>query len=296
VSATATLPAGIRPGGRFDGWAHQPAVLVVCDVDGTLIGPRHDATDEVVAAVARAQAAGIRVGLATGRMRDAVLPLIEQLGARGPHIMHNGAEIRDDDTLVASWSLTPEQVDGLLELGRSRDDTYAEIYTDSGYVVSSLDERARAHWDILGIEPRGVISSAAELDGVAVPKATLPAFDAASIPAIEAAVRGLGLLASGAGSPRVPSLYFINATHPEADKGRALARAAEHLGIGLDRTAAIGDEVNDLSMLAVAGSAIAMGQAGATIQEAAHLVVPEVDAHGVAVALDALVAWTDDHR
>jgi hydroxymethylpyrimidine pyrophosphatase-like HAD family hydrolase len=60
----------------------------------------------------------------------------------------------------------------------------------------------------------------------------------------------------------------------------------------MERTAAIGDEVNDLSMLAVAGSAIAMGQAAASIQEAAHLVVPEVDAHGVAVALDALVAWT----
>lgn len=292
MSAAATLPAGIRPGGRFDGWAHQPAVYVVCDVDGTLVGPRHDATDEVVAAVGRAQAAGIRVGVATGRMRDAVLPLIEQLGARGPHVLHNGAEVRDDGRLVASWSLTPEQVDGLLELGRSRDDTYVEVYTETGYVVSAMDDRARVHWDILGIEPRGVIGTAADLDGVAVPKATLPAFDPETIPVIEAAVRELGLLAGGAGSPRTPGLFYINATHPEADKGRALARAAAHLGIGMDRTAAIGDEVNDLSMLAVAGSAIAMGQAAATIREAAHLVVPEVDAHGVAVALDALVTWT----
>jgi Cof subfamily protein (haloacid dehalogenase superfamily) len=292
VSAATTLPAGIRPGGRFDGWTHRPAVYVVCDVDGTLVGPHHDAADEVVAAVGRAQATGIRVGVATGRMRDAVLPLIEQLGARGPHVLHNGAEVRDDDRLVASWSLTPEQVDGLLELGRSRDDTYVEVYTETGYVVSAMDARARVHWDILGIEPRGVIGSAADLGGAAVPKATLPAFDAATIPDIEAAVRELGLLAGGAGSPRTPGLFYINATHPEADKGRALARAAEHLGIGMERTAAIGDEVNDLSMLAVAGSAIAMGQAAASIQEAAHLVVPEVDAHGVAVALDALVAWT----
>jgi Cof subfamily protein (haloacid dehalogenase superfamily) len=291
VSAAATLPAGIRRGGRFEGWARSPAVYVVCDVDGTLVGPRHDATDEVVEAVGRAQAAGIRVGVATGRMRDAVLPLIEQLGARGPHVLHNGAEVRDDDRLVASWSLTAEQVDGLLEFGRSRDDTYVEVYTETGYVVSAMDDRARVHWDILGIEPRGVIGSAADLGGAAVPKATLPAFDPEAIPDIEAAVRELGLLAGGAGSPRTPGLFYINATHPEADKGRALARAAEHLGIGMDRTAAIGDEVNDLSMLAVAGSAIAMGQAGATIHEAAHLVVPEVDAHGVAVALDALVSW-----
>lgn len=291
MSAAGTLPAGVRPGGRFDGWAHLPAVYVVCDVDGTLVGPRHDATDEVVAAVGRAQAAGIRVGVATGRMRDAVLPLIKQLGAHGPHVLHNGAEVRDDERLVASWSLTPEQVDGLLALGRSRDDTYVEVYTETGYVVSAMDDRARVHWDILGIEPRGVIGSAADLDGAAVPKATLPAFDPKTIPDIEAAVRELGLLAGGAGSPRTPGLFYINATHPEADKGRALTRAAAHLGIGIEQTAAIGDEVNDLSMLAVAGSAIAMGQAATSIREAAHLVVPEVDAHGVAVALDALVAW-----
>jgi Cof subfamily protein (haloacid dehalogenase superfamily) len=291
MSDAASLPAGVRPGGRFDGWAHHPTAFVVCDVDGTLVGPQHDAAGEIVAAVARAQDAGIRLGVATGRMRDAVLPLIEQLGARGPHVLHNGAEVRDDGRLVASWSLTAEQIDGLLALGRSRADTYVEVYTESGYVVSEMDERARAHWEILGIEPRGVIGSAADLDGAAVPKATLPAFDPASIPAIEAAVRELGLLAGGAGSPRTPGLFYINATHPEADKGNALARAAEYLGIGMERTAAIGDEVNDLSMLAVAGSAIAMGQASRAIHDAAHLVVPDVDAHGVAVALDALVRW-----
>jgi Cof subfamily protein (haloacid dehalogenase superfamily) len=296
VTAPVALPAGVSPGGRFAAWSGQPTMYVVCDVDGTLVGPQHDASDEVVAAVAHAQAVGIRVGVATGRMRDAVRPLIEQLGASGPHVLHNGAEVRDDDRLVASWSLTPEQVDGLLELGRSRADTYVEVYTETGYVVSSLDERARVHWEILGIQPRGVITSAAELDGAAVPKATLPAFDLETVPAIEAAVRELGLLAGGAGSPRTPGLFYINATHPEADKGRALARAAEHLDIDMERTAAIGDEVNDLSMLAVAGSAIAMGQAAASIREAAHLVVPEVDAHGVAVALDALVTWAADHR
>jgi hypothetical protein len=34
-----------------------------------------------------------------------------------------------------------------------------------------------------------------------------------------------------------------------------------------------------------------MGQAPAAIRAASHLVVPDVEAHGVAVALDAAAAW-----
>jgi Cof subfamily protein (haloacid dehalogenase superfamily) len=296
MSVPVRLPGGIRPGGRFAEWSPRPVAYVVCDVDGTLVGPEHHATGEVVAAVGRAQAAGIQVGVATGRMRDSVAPLIEQLGARGPHVMHNGAEVRADGRTVAAWTLTPEQVDAMLAVGRARDDTYVEVYTESGFLVSAWDERARPHWDILGIEPRGVVTSAAELGDEVVPKVTFPAFDRAAVPAIEAAITAAGLLAGPAGSPRTPELVYVNGTHPAADKGRALLRAAEHLGVPMDAVAAIGDEVNDLSMLAVAGTAVAMGQAAEPIQAAAHLVVPEVDAHGVAVALDAVVAWAGSAR
>jgi hydroxymethylpyrimidine pyrophosphatase-like HAD family hydrolase len=106
-----------------------------------------------------------------------------------------------------------------------------------------------------------------------------------------AAIAEVGLLAGAAGSPRTPELTYVNATHPDADKGRALVRAAEHLGVDLADVVAVGDAANDLSMLAVAGTAIAMGQAEAEVLDAAHLVVPDVDAHGVAVALDACLSW-----
>jgi hydroxymethylpyrimidine pyrophosphatase-like HAD family hydrolase len=158
-------------------------------------------------------------------------------------------------------------------------------------VVSSMDERARVHWEILGIQPRGVITSAADLDGAAVPKATLPAFDLATIPAIEAGVRELGLLAGGAGSPRTPGLFYINATHPEADKGRAVLRAAAHIGLSASSVVAIGDAANDVSMLERVGTAIVMGQADGATRAAAHLVAPDVAADGAAVALDAVISW-----
>lgn len=286
------LPLGVVPGGRHRNWNPAPPAYVVCDVDGTLIGPQNDATTEVVEAVGRARAAGLRVGLATGRMRAATETLRRQLGAPGPHVLHNGAEVRDGTHTIASWSLTVPQVDDLLALvGRLDTRAYLEVYTDTGFLVSSWDERARPHWRILGQEPDGVLTSATELDGRVLPKATFALFDPQVQPELIDGVTRLGLLAGSAGSPLTPELPYLNATHPDASKGRSLARAAAHLGVPMSATVAVGDADNDLSMLAVAGTAIAMGQAPDHVRAAAHLVVPDVDAHGVAVALDACVGW-----
>ncbi len=282
------LPDGIVPGGRHDAWSPTRIRYVVCDVDGTLVGPSELATAEVVAAIARAQDAGIHVGYATGRMRDAVAALHEQLGATGPHVMHNGAEVWDGVDTIAAWPLDPRQVDAVLALGRAHDGLYVEIYTERGYLASALDERARPHWEMLGAPPSGVLERAADLAGRPVLKATFAVFTPAAGAWLTRQLDELDVEVGAAGSPRTPDLTYVNVNRPGTDKGVALHRAADHLGIPMSAVAAIGDATNDLSMLAVVGTAIAMGQAPAQVRAAAHLVVPDVDAHGVAVALDSL--------
>jgi len=287
------LPPGIVPGGRLADWRPAPPRYVVCDVDGTLVGPTAEASSTVAEAVAAAQRAGIRVGFATGRMRRAVEPLWRQIEAAGPHVLHNGAEVRADGVTIASWTLTSDQVDALLTAARAEAGAYLEVYTDDAYLVSAMDERARPHWRVLGAPPDGVIAEAGDLAGRPVLKATFAAFDPDLVPGLVAAVEAAGLAAGPAGSPLTPDIRYVNATDRQADKGRAVAVATEHLGVTLAEVAAVGDAMNDLSMLVVVGTAVAMGQAPEEVRTAAHLVVPGVDEDGVAVALDALVAWAE---
>lgn len=287
---TRALPDGFRPGGRFSRWDPAPPQYVVADVDGTLVGTSGVPTDEVVAAARAAFDAGVRVGFATGRMRLAVADLWDRLRLPGPHVLHNGAEVRADQRTIAAWPLPAEGVEAVLELADTLD-LYVELYVEDGFLVSRWDERARPHWDLLGHDPLGVVTDPDEVDEPVL-KATFGLFEPEQVSRLVDALRGAGLAAGPAGSPVTPHITYVNATDRRVDKGAAVAAAAGHLDVPLASVVAIGDAANDAPMLAVAGTAIAMGQADDDLHDAAHLVAPSVDDDGVAAVLRAVADGT----
>ncbi len=286
---TSTLPAGLRPGGRFDDWRRPHAGYVVADVDGTLILEGSTATPGVAQAVAAATAAGLRVGFATGRLPAGVRDLDTQLRVPGPHVVHNGAQVREAGVPVQTWPIDRDVAARLVDWCVARG-LYAEFYIGEEFVVTERQPAAQVYWDLISGDPHGVV---ADVDPAAVDviKATVVAYGGRDADALVTDLRGFGLVAETSTSPVFPGDQFINVTAPQADKGRAVAWAAGHLGLGVEQVVAIGDGLNDLSMLAVAGTAIAMGQAPAVVREAAHLIVPEVAEDGVAHALAAAAGW-----
>ncbi|MEY3020383.1 MAG: hypothetical protein RLZZ272_1367 [Actinomycetota bacterium] len=289
MSDRAELPDGLLPGGRIGSWRPAPPRYVAVDVDGTLVGPEPLPTRPVREALRALEATGARVGVATGRMAASLAPLLESVALSGPHVFHNGAQVLDGGRTVALAGISPQQVDALLGFATTRDDLTVELYTATSWYTSSLDERARPHWELLGGLPVGPLRSSNDLDGPAI-KATFVCFSPQLREEVGASVRELGLSSGPAGSPRTPGLVYVNATAAGVDKSVGIRAVADDLGLGLEQVAAIGDEENDLGVLAVVGTAIAMGQADATVRSAAHLVAPSVERDGAAVALSALAA------
>lgn len=282
---------GLRHGGRVEVWQRATPEYVVLDVDGTLLGPSGEPTPAVLHTVQRAAEAGLRLGFATGRMRAAVEPLGEILRLPGPHLFHNGALVRAEGETVASWPLRPEAAVRTLALCREHG-WYAEVYVRDGYLVTDRREEAVVHWHMLHQGPDGYAS---ELDADAdeVLKITIAIFDGTGPAALET-LRDAGLHVGAATSPLARGVTFVNVTDPGADKGRALRAAADHVGLELARIAAIGDGHNDLPMLAVAGTSIAMAQAPQEVRAASHLVTDDVETDGVVTALEACIAWRSD--
>ncbi|MBW3664090.1 MAG: Cof-type HAD-IIB family hydrolase [Actinobacteria bacterium] len=280
------LPDGVVAGGRFERWEPARPAYLVADVDGTVVRPDGVTPEGLEALVADLQAAGVRVGLATGRMRPSVSDLWQRLGAAGPHVLHNGAEVFGDGAIVATWPLTRDEVGALIDLAHRRD-VYLEVYVEHGFYVT--DDRApeRDHWPMLGHDPLGFVDDLP--DGSVFPKATFALTAPAETHFLDD-IEALGLIAGPAQSPQTPHLHYVNANNPAADKGRAVTHAAAHLGVELAAVVAVGDGANDLSMFGVVGTAIAMGQSAPAIIAAAHLVVPDAADDGVMTALEAVRA------
>ena len=279
----------LAPGGRRSSWTGAAPRYVALDVDGTLVNERPTPDERVLSAVRALRAAGVRVGLATGRMAAATDPLLATGAFSGPHVFHNGAlVVAEDGSERSVLGLTDDEVTAVLALGRARDDLSFEVYVGRTYLADRDDPRSAAHAALLGAPPSGRITSVHDLAGRTAIKAVAVCFTDAAARDVVDAVTALGLAAGPAASPATPELRYVNVTRAGVDKGSGIWTAAGTIAVPPEAVVVIGDEANDVPALQRAGTAIAMGGAGPAVTDAAHFVAPPFASSGAAVALEAL--------
>ena len=83
--------------------------------------------------------------------------------------------------------------------------------------------------------------------------------------------------------------FYLDVTHPEANKGMVVREASRILEIPLEQIATIGDMPNDVPMLSIAGLSIAMGNASADVQRVARHVTRSNEEDGFAYAVDTFI-------
>jgi hydroxymethylpyrimidine pyrophosphatase-like HAD family hydrolase len=83
--------------------------------------------------------------------------------------------------------------------------------------------------------------------------------------------------------------YYVDITHPDANKGAIVQRLARYLKVSPRRIATIGDQMNDTLMFKESGLSIAMGNASAEVQRQAMLVTTSFGEEGFANAVDRFI-------
>jgi Cof subfamily protein (haloacid dehalogenase superfamily) len=258
--------------------------LVALDLDGTVMGHDLVIPSAVHEAIGAAQAAGVHVTLATGRMFGATIPFARQLGISAPLICYQGALIRDpltDEVLLATnmpGDAAAEAVRLLLER-----DIFVLAYIDERLHIA---ERRAELEHYLSLHPEGaeiVVSNdlPAEVRAAAPTKLL---FIAEPPVVTDELIRLQAHFGDRLMITRSHQLYGELAA-PGIGKGVALERLAAHLEVPREATMAIGDQENDLSMLAWAGLGLAIGNAAPVVREAADAIVPSVHEAGVAWAI-----------
>ncbi len=226
--------------------------------------------------------AGVPFVIATGRMYRSVLPYLRAAGGDEPVICYQGALVADP---ASGRFLLHEPIP--LELAREtiaavEAEGYAlNCYVDDELYVAEVTANARAYADFQNIPltPVGPL-----LDWLEAPPTKLVAVDApealdALRPRLEHRFGERLFIAKS-----LP--YFLEFASPKVSKGSGLVFVAEHLGLDLARTVAIGDGENDLELLGAAGYAIAVENGHDLVKAQADWICPAPEDEGIAQVLE----------
>ena len=259
--------------------------LVLADVDGTLVTKEKVLTPRASAAVRALQTAGIAFAITSGRPPRGMAMLIDPLALRTPVAGFNGGIfVKPDMTIMEEHVLTAgvarRALDIILRHGMD-----AWIYSGKDWMVRdpSAPHVAREQWtvkfaptvvgtfdDVLGSVVK-IVGISDDLDLVA--RCEKDAQDA------------LGTQASAARSQP----YYLDVTHPDANKGTVVRRLSELLSIPTRAIATMGDMPNDVLMFRNSGLSIAMGNASAEVRQQADLVTDSYADEGFAKAIERFI-------
>jgi hypothetical protein len=259
--------------------------LLLADVDGTLVTPDKVLTDRAVDAVRRLGPAGIMFAITSGRPPRGMEMLIGPLDLTTPIAAFNGGLLVNKDMSVIEQRVLPEElVRPVAELiGSFGLDVWVYRGAD-WYVPDPKGSHVARESATVQFEPKimtgldGLTSDVVKLVGVgddldAVARASAAAHDR------------FGDHVSAARSQP----YYLDVTHPDANKGAVARYLSEKYAIPAEAIATIGDMPNDVLMFAHSGLSIAMGNASLDVQRSARRVTTSNADEGFANAVDKFI-------
>ena len=261
--------------------------LIATDLDDTLLDAGSDISPRTLAALKACMAAGCRVSLSSGRMLEAMLPFARRIGVNAPMLLYNGAMIYDhngDETIFAP-RVPYETALGIVRMAEAMG-LYIQLYPGKGYFCREITDFTRPYARSIRVEATPVhmpMSRWLEAHPGDMQKLliidTPEGADRAQAALREAFPRGAVFLKS--------KPHYLEIAPEGVDKGRSLARLAEHLGIAREEVMAFGDGQNDAPMLAWAGTGVAMANSCPEALRAADRIAPRNTEDGVAQVIEA---------
>lgn len=270
--------------------------LIVSDVDGTLVNNKKKITPGTMAAVTKAQAAGIRFAIASGRAWGEMDEILTTLPMVEDFICSNGALVvhyhEGKETTLFRESFSREQTKAILMALKDLD-VYTEAYSGShiygeeacvshfsDYVSDTIAPLIMATRQMVPHMVDYVLEKQLPIEKVQIFYGTEGKKQQA-----KRLVEALGMFTVIESSEG--NLEFVL---PQISKGRAVKALADSMGITAEQVMTIGDSNNDLSMLTYAGTSFAMASGEDTAKQAAKYITASNEEDGVAQAIYTVLA------
>ncbi|HZR57014.1 MAG TPA: Cof-type HAD-IIB family hydrolase [Terriglobales bacterium] len=272
----------------------SPIRLLATDIDGTLLNSEFRISDIDLAAIHRAHKEGIEIVLVTGRRHTFALPIAQLLGFDLWIISSNGAVTRSLSGQTFHRDMLPAETCRRL---------CASMREFRGSTVLTFDKETKGaivleHMrELNNVIQRWLEKNLQFIEFVIPIEESLvtdpvQAMFCGSIPRMQQALAALDLCGLQ------NHITVLRTEYPERDlsivdilnqgcsKGHALERWAKYRGITPDGVMAIGDNYNDIEMLAFAGRPFIMGNASEELRNRGWAVTLNNNENGVAAAIE----------
>ena len=257
--------------------------LVAVDMDGTLLNSDHEVGAGFWELYERLQQAQIVFVAASGRQRDSIRAKLAPIAAQLTVIAENGALGVHEGQQFVETVLPQGAVSQVLAAIAGSADVHPVLCSaDHAYVSAAqtgfhpvMEEYYDSHQTVERLD---------EVEAKFLKVALHHDLDS------EHYIYPLVKHLAPALEVKVSSQYWVDLSHPDANKGYALRELQALLGIGREATLAIGDYNNDLEMLACADYSYAMANAHPNVRRAARYTTGSNDEGGVESVLRAVLA------
>lgn len=264
--------------------------LICMDLDGTaLSADRKTFSPRLIAALEAAHQKGIAIAPVTGRQFGLLPPAVTGHPVwENLVVTCNGGGIYRLGTgeCLLSWHISKDALEQLLDIAEKfriplefSVDSRLHL-TKESYDAQLPHENLRFHVHTILAQSGVIVDSLRPLCGKIVEKAQLPWIPPEISKAVEAALQDVAVSAVWS------SASSMEITHPDANKGAALASLCRLLNISPENTMALGDSGNDEGMLRAAGLGVAMGNAPEFIKIASDAVTETNANDGAAIAIE----------
>ena len=282
--------------------ASEKISLLLSDVDGTLLDSKKRITARAKAAIEKVHEAGIKFAVTSGRPPRGMKMIVEQVKLSAPFAAFNGGMFVEPDTMKILNSLRLDNETAKAVIDRI-ESFHLEVwvYADVEWYLRNLDTPHRQKEEQTEQFQPKVVSNFTEAlqQGVAKVVGVSDNYDlvAEAERVIQAEFEhGIHARCTTASRDCEPSVsatrsqpYYLDVTHPKANKGAVVEWLSEYLKIPSAEIVTIGDMSNDVLMFQKSRYSIAMGQASDEVKKSATYVTSGMDEEGFAKGVDEFV-------
>jgi Cof subfamily protein (haloacid dehalogenase superfamily) len=253
--------------------------LIATDIDDTILAPDGSLPESNRLALERLHKRGVVVVFSSGRATISIRSVAARIVPPDDDeylIAYNGARVTTarTDRVMYQRPLTPDSIKLVMGYARS-EGLLVQGYRGDDFLVERDDPRSAQYAHETDMKYEKVPDLVAALPEGS-PK-LLIIDDPATAPKHQ---EQLTALARGRFTAIPSKPHYIEILDPGVSKGDALMRLAEHLGIPIAETIAVGDSLNDREMLQAAGLGVAVANARDELKAIADIVLERTAAEG----------------